>query len=237
MYCLFHTCVSFRKKMSSRTLVIPRAWVRNKVVSLTKKDQEENVIESLNWWWSTLEKADTQFSEQRVRSHEESSKAKEMENSLHTCADVDTIETVFRAMIPVNQFSIYVAVSYMCEECSTCQTRTARPYWQDNLTHCLCQQVRWWKHPHFRPMILRKKKIGLSIEILAQETWLQKYKKRVEKLPQQYRLMKICIDARFRKLLKSDNTSWQNILTCREHTLPRDDKPTDPKVGTPKLDP
>ena len=32
MYCKRHTCVSVRKKISSRTLVIPRTWVRNKVV-------------------------------------------------------------------------------------------------------------------------------------------------------------------------------------------------------------
>ena len=30
-------------------------------------------------------------------------------------------------------------------------------FWQDNLAICLCRQVRWWKHLHFRPMILRKK--------------------------------------------------------------------------------
>ena len=54
---------------------------------LTKKDQEENEIESLKRWWSTSEKADTQFSEQRVR----------------PCADGDTIETVFRTIISVNQ--------------------------------------------------------------------------------------------------------------------------------------
>ena len=31
-FCKFHTCVCIRKKISSRTLVIPRTWIRNKVV-------------------------------------------------------------------------------------------------------------------------------------------------------------------------------------------------------------
>ena len=47
--------------------------------------------------------------------------------SIHFCADGDTIETVFRTNIYVNQFSIYGAVSDVCEECGTCQTRMVRP--------------------------------------------------------------------------------------------------------------
>ena len=47
--------------------------------------------------------------------------------SIHLCADGDTIETVFRTIIYVNQLSIHGAVSDVCEEHSTCQTRTVRP--------------------------------------------------------------------------------------------------------------
>ena len=47
--------------------------------------------------------------------------------SIHFCADGDTIETVFRTIISVDQLSIYGAVSDVCEEYSTCQTRTERP--------------------------------------------------------------------------------------------------------------
>ena len=42
------------------------------------------------------------------------------------CADGDTIETVFRTIIYVCQLTIYRAVSDVCEECNTCQTRTWR---------------------------------------------------------------------------------------------------------------
>ena len=59
--------------------------------------------------------------------------------SIHFCADGDTIQTVFRTCISLNQLSTYGAVSDVCEEDSTCQTRTVR-HWQDNLTHCSSQQ-------------------------------------------------------------------------------------------------
>ena len=47
--------------------------------------------------------------------------------SFHFCAAGDTIETVFRTIISVNQLSIYGAVSDLYEEYSTCQTSTVRP--------------------------------------------------------------------------------------------------------------
>ena len=48
--------------------------------------------------------------------------------SIHFCADGDTIETVFRTIISVNQLSMfYGAVSDVCEECITCPVRTGRP--------------------------------------------------------------------------------------------------------------
>ena len=46
--------------------------------------------------------------------------------SIHFCADGSTIETVFRTIISVNQLSIYGAVSDLCEEYSSCRTRTGR---------------------------------------------------------------------------------------------------------------
>ena len=46
--------------------------------------------------------------------------------SIHFCADGDTIETVLRTIISVDQFSIYGAVSDLCEECKTCHVRTGR---------------------------------------------------------------------------------------------------------------
>ena len=39
--------------------------------------------------------------------------------SIRFCADGETVETVFRTMITVNQLRKYGAVSDMCEECNT----------------------------------------------------------------------------------------------------------------------
>ena len=114
-----------------------------------------------------FEKADTQFSEQRVRCLEERSKAKEVENlSFHFCADGDTIETVFRTYISVNQLCIYGAVSELCEEDSICQTSTGRLV------------VAEQSDPFFAPADLLIMTHTLSIEILAQENLLQQHKER-----------------------------------------------------------
>ena len=40
--------------------------------------------------------------------------------SIHFCADGETMQTVFRTVISVNQLRIYRAVSDLCEECESC---------------------------------------------------------------------------------------------------------------------
>ena len=78
----------------------------------------------------------------------------------HFCADGDTIEIVFRAIISVNQFSIYGAVSDMCEECDTCHDRTRRPV------------VAGQYDPLFVPSVMTTP--TPSAEVPAQENLLQK---------------------------------------------------------------
>ena len=73
------------------------------------------------------EKVDTQFSEPRVHCPEERSKAKEVGNYLYTSVPMGIRLELFRTIISVNQLSIYGAVSDLCEEYGTCQTRTGRP--------------------------------------------------------------------------------------------------------------
>ena len=93
------------------------------------------------------------------------------------------IETVFRTIISVNQLSIFGAVSDVCEEYSTCQTRTVRPVLPGQ------------SDPLFEPAKLLIMTPRPSIEIPAQEILLQLNKERVERLPQQDRVIKICTDA------------------------------------------
>ena len=78
-----------------------------------------------------------------------------------------------------------------------------------------------------------------SIEIPAQEDLLQKYKERVERLLHQNRVIKICTDAGFLKTVEvgqyfmtkhiDEFSQLTEPVTCREYTLPRDEKSSDPK--------
>ena len=148
----------------------------------------------------------------------------------------DTIETVFRTIISVNQLSIYGAVSDLCEEYSRCQT--GRPV------------VAEQSDPHFAPASLLMTTPTPSIEIPAQENPLQKHKERVENFSQPDQLIKVCIDAGFLKTVEvgqyfmtKHTDEFLQIaapVTCREYTLPRDDKSTDPKgwiQGNTKIGP
>ena len=78
----------------------------------------------------------------------------------------------------------------MCKEYRTRQTRTGRPV--------LAGQ----SDPLFAPANLLIMTPTPSIEIPAQVNLVQKHKERVERLPQQDRLIKICTDAGFLKTVE-----------------------------------
>ena len=115
----------------------------------------------------------------------------------------------------------------MCDEYSACQARTVRPV--------LAGQ----SDPLFEPARLLMTTPTPLTEVLAQENWLEKYKERVERLSQHDRLIKICTDAGFLKTIEvgqyfmtkdtEEFSQFTEPVTCREYTLPRDEKSTDPK--------
>ena len=89
-----------------------------------------------------------------------------------------------------------------------------------------------------------------SIEVPEQENLWQMQKERVEKLPQPDRLKKICTDVGFLNTVEvgqyfmtkhtDEFSQFTERVTCREYTLPRDDKSTDPKgwiQGNTKIGP
>ena len=47
--------------------------------------------------------------------------------SIHFTADQDTVETIYRIILSVNQFSVYGAVAAICEEFEDHQDRTGEP--------------------------------------------------------------------------------------------------------------
>ena len=147
--------------------------------------------------------------------------------SMHFCADGETIETVFRTFIFVNQLSIYGAVSDLCDEYRACQARTERPV--------LAGQ----SDPLFEPASLLMTTPTPSTEVPAQEDLLQEHQERVKRLSQQNRVIKICTDAGFLTTVEvgqylmtkhtEEFSQFTEPVACREYTLPRDEKSSDPK--------
>ena len=93
--------------------------------------------------------------------------------------------------------------------------------------------------PLFEPTSLLMKTPTPSTEDPAQEDLLQKYQERLERLSQQNRVIKICTDAGIltkvddgRYFMTKDTEVFSQFtepVTCREYTLPRDEKSSDPK--------
>ena len=147
--------------------------------------------------------------------------------SIHFCADEGTIETVFRTIISVNRLSIYGTVSDLCEEYKTCQERTERPVLVGQSDPLFVQKNSLMKTP------------TPSTDDPPQEDLLQKYQERVERLSQQNRVIKFCTDAGFlttvdvgQYFMTKDTEEFLQFtasVACREYTLPRDEKSSDPK--------
>ena len=90
--------------------------------------------------------------------------------STHFCADGETVETVFRTIISVNQLSIYGAVEEMCEEYESYHDRTERPV------------VGGQSIPLFVPSMI-KTNVPLNNDDPAhKEFLLQRYGERIEKV-------------------------------------------------------
>ena len=146
--------------------------------------------------------------------------------SIHFCADEDTNETVYCTIISVHQPRIYGAVSDLCDEYSACQARPLLTGQSDFLWE-LAKMLMTTLTP--LPEVLPHKKIYFK----------SKKKRRVERLSQQDRVIKYCMDAGFLKpvefgqyfMTKDTEESSQptGTLTCREYTLTRDEKSSDPK--------
>ena len=190
-------------------------------VLLVKVNQKENGTESQNWWWSNSEKADTQFSVPRVLCQGTLKSRGGGKLSTHFCADLETIKTVFRTIISVNQLSIYGAVLDLCEEFKTCQARTGRRVLAGQ---CI---------PLSEPASLLVKRPTPSTDDPAQEDLLKKYQGRVERLSQQNREIQFCTDAGFQTTVgvgqyfmtntihRSSGLSWVHFAKIWKNHLTR----------------
>ena len=147
--------------------------------------------------------------------------------SIHYCVDLETIETVFRTITSVNQLSLYGAVAEMCEEYETFHDRTGKPV------------VGGKSSSSFVPSVI-KTDVPLESDNRAhKDLLLQKYGERIEKLSQQDKLRKFCMDAGFLNVVEigqyfmtkdtEEFSQFTDVAACREYTLPRDEEASEPK--------
>ena len=147
--------------------------------------------------------------------------------SIHYCADLETIKTVFRTITSVNQLSLYGAVAEMCEEYETFHDRTEKPV------------VGGQSSSTFVPSVIKTDVPLDSDDRAHKDLLLQKYGERIEKLSQQDKLSKFCMDAGFLNVVEigqyfmtkdtAEFSQFTDAVACREYTLPRDEEASEPK--------
>ena len=166
------------------------------------------------------------------------SKEKVMENCrIHYSADLETIETIFRIIVSANQLRLYGAVAEICEEYETLHDRTEQPFVGGQSSSSLVLSV-------------IKTEVPLDCDELAhKDLLLQQYGEQIEKLSQQDKLSKFCMDGGFLNVVEigqyfmtkdTADLSHFHAVACREYTLPREEGASQPKgwiQGNTKIGP
>ena len=122
--------------------------------------------------------------------------------SIHFAATQATIETVFRIIFSSNQLSLYGAVAEMCEEYESLHDRSGR------LDKVMGQSI---------VLSEIKTEVPLDNDDPAYKNFLlQQCGERIEKLSQQDKLNKFCMDAGFLSVVEigqfHDERHWRTIL-------------------------
>ena len=152
--------------------------------------------------------------------------------SIHFIAEPDTIDTIYRIILSVNQLSIYGAVAAICDEYEGQPDNTGEPVILEG-----------------QSMVLREVKAEAPAreEPVDSNIFLQKYVQQVKQLSSENRLGKFCNEAGFMSVVevgqyfvtRNDSEFLLRSVACREYTLLRDDPASEPKgwiQGTRELD-
>ena len=142
--------------------------------------------------------------------------------SIHFIADQDTIDTIYRIILSVNQLSVYGAVAAICDEYESHHDGKGQPV-------ILVGQS----------IVLGEIKAVVPAhdeELEDAKIILQQYFQQVESLSPENRLSNFCKEAGFMRVVEvgqyfvtRDAGEFQQTVACREYTLPRDDKASQPK--------
>ena len=129
-------------------------------------------------------------------------------------------------IVSANQLSLYGAVAEICEECESLHERTGRPVVMGQSSSSLVPSV-------------IKTEVPLDCDDPANKDLpLQQYGERIERLSQQDKLSKFCMDAGFLSVVeigqyfRTEDTadlSQFHAVACRECTLPREEEASQPK--------
>ena len=90
--------------------------------------------------------------------------------SIHYCADLETIKTVFRIITSVNQLSLHGTVAEVCEEYENFHARTGKPV------------VRGQSSSSFVPSVIKTDVLLESDDRAHKDLLLKKYGERIEKV-------------------------------------------------------
>ena len=144
--------------------------------------------------------------------------------SIHFAADQDTIDTIYRIILSVNQLSIYGAVAAVCEEFEDHQDRSGEPVILMGQSLVLGEIEAEVPLHNENPM---------NDQII----W-QQYIQQVESLSPENRVSKFCKEAGFMRVVgvgqyfvTKDTGDFRQFrsVACREYTLPRDDPASEAK--------
>ena len=142
--------------------------------------------------------------------------------SIHFSAEPDTIDTIYRIILSVNQLSIYGAVATICDEYEGQPDNTGEPVILEG-----------------QSIVLGEVKAEAPAREKPEDSniLLQKYFQQVKSLSPENRLSKFCKEASFMSVVevgqyfvtRSANEFLLKTVACREYTLPRDDPASEPK--------
>ena len=147
--------------------------------------------------------------------------------SIHNCADLETIDTIFCIIVSVNQLSLHGAIAEMCEEYETLHDRTGQ------------HVVRGQWSSSFVPSVIKTEVLLDCDDLAHKDLLLQQYGERIEKLSQQDKLSKFCMDTGFVNVVEirqyfmtkdtAEFSQFTDSVACREYTPPRDEEASQPK--------
>ena len=144
--------------------------------------------------------------------------------SIHFAADQDTIDTIYRIILSVNQLTVHGAVAAICEEFEDHQDRTGEPVILMGQSIVLGE--------------IKAEALVHDEDPMNDQIIWQQYIQQVESFSPVNRVSKFCKEAAFMRVVEAgqyfvtkDTGDFRQFrsVACREYTLPRDDSASQPE--------